>query len=233
MSSNGLDSLDQLGIDESLADRAYQHLIRAILRNELRPGTQLSVPELARRMNVSRSPVREAVQRLIYDRLAEHVIHRGAVVSRIDESGFRELLEVRQLLEGLAARLAATRITPDQLEQLGDTLDAHEAVIAGGDLYRNVELDMRFHSIIRSAARNADLDAMLERTQSRAHLSLHTLWRGPRDPQAMLAEHRAVHSALASGDPDRAEAAAQGHIQGLRDRVASLAVRRAAAGAGQ
>jgi DNA-binding GntR family transcriptional regulator len=233
MTTDGLDSLYGLEGAESLADRAHRHLIRAILRNELQPGTALSVPELARRMNVSRSPVREAVQRLIYDGLAEHVMHRGAVVSRIDQNGFRDLLEVRQLLEGLAARLAAQRITPDGIDLLGETLAEHEVVITTDDLYRNVELDTRFHSIIRAAAGNDDLDAMLERTQSRAHLSLHTLWRGPRDPQAMLAEHRAVYTAIAAGDPELAEAAAHAHIQGLRDRVAARAAHTAPAGAGE
>jgi DNA-binding GntR family transcriptional regulator len=217
----GLEGLEQIASGESLADRAYQHLVRAILRNELRPGTPLSVPELARRMNVSRSPVREAVQRLIHDGLAEHVMHRGAVVTRIDPSSFHDLLEVRQLLEGLAARLAAERISPEEVEQLGATLQEHEVVVAGDDLFANVELDVRFHSIIRRAAGNHDLDAMLARTQARAHLSLHTLWRGPRDPQAMLDEHRAVYAAIAAGDPAAADAAAQAHIQGLRDRVAA------------
>ncbi len=221
MTTAGLEALEQLPGGESLADRAYQHLVKAILRNELRPGTPLSVPELARRMNVSRSPVREAVQRLIYDGLAEHTMHRGAVITRIDPSGFRDLLEVRQRLEGLAARLAAERITADEIEQLGTTLHEHETVVAGGDLLTNVELDVRFHRTIRSAARNHDLDTMLARTQARAHLSMHTLWRGPRNPQAMLAEHRAVYEAIAAGDADAAEDAAQAHIQGLRDRVAA------------
>lgn len=216
---DGLGALGRLDVGDSLADRAHQHLIQSIFRNELRPGTPLSVPELARRMNVSRSPVREAIQRLIYDGLAEHERHRGAVVSRIDHGSFRSLLEVRELLEGLAARLAAERITPAQLADLDATLDEHERVIGGGELYRNVELDMRFHSIIRAAAGNADLDAMLGRTQSRAHLSLHSLWNAPRDPEAMLHEHRRVFEAIASGDPHRAEQAAQAHIQGLRERV--------------
>lgn len=215
-------SLGTFGVVESLADRAYSQLFRAILRNELAPGTPLSVPELAQRMSISRSPVREAVQRLIYDGLAEHVLHRGAVVSRIDEAGFHDLLDVRELLEGLAARLAARRIDHDQLDELGTTLAAQEATVSADDWYRSVELDIRFHAIIRTAACNVDLDTMLGRTQSRAHLSLHTLWQGPRDPHAMLAEHRAIYEAIAVADSDLAEEKAKDHIRGLRARVAAF-----------
>jgi DNA-binding GntR family transcriptional regulator len=156
---------------------------------------------------------------LIYDGLAEHAMHRGAVVTSIDPSGFSDLLEVRQLLEGLAARLAAERITKAAIDELGATLREHATVVAGGDLYANVELDVRFHTIIRAAAGNHDLDAMLARTMCRAHLSLHTLWRGPRDPQAMLSEHRAIYAAIAARDAAAAEAAAHAHIEGLRHRV--------------
>jgi DNA-binding GntR family transcriptional regulator len=230
--TDGLEGLYVLNGRESLADLAYQHLVRAILRTDLRPGTPLSVPELARRMNVSRSPVREAVQRLIYDGLAEHVPHRGAVVVSIDDQSFRDLLDVRQRLEGLAARLAAERIQPSGLDALAETLAEHERVV-GDDLYRNVELDMRFHALIRAAAANADLDTMLARTQTRAHLSLHKMWRGSRDPQAMLAEHRAVFDALAAGDADAAERAAKRHIIGLRQRVERSAAEQRTAGVGE
>jgi DNA-binding GntR family transcriptional regulator len=231
--TDGLQGLYGLRERQSLADLAYQRLIRAIMRNDLSPGTPLSVPELARRLNVSRSPVREAVQRLIYDGLAEHVPHRGAVVVSIDEQSFRDLLDVRHRLEGLAARLAAERIRRSELDALAETLAEHESVVAGEDVYRNVEHDMRFHELIRAAAANADLDKMLARTQSRAHLSLHRLWRGSRDPKAMLAEHRAVFDAIAAGDADAAEWAAERHIVGLRQRVEGAAAEQRAMGVGE
>ena len=96
--------LDPLQPDELLADRAYRELSRAIITGRIEPGTRLSVPELARQLDISRSPVREAVQRLIYDGLAENRGRRGAIVAMIDPRDFLSLLEVRQLLEGFAAR---------------------------------------------------------------------------------------------------------------------------------
>ena len=120
-----IDELQALEPGDLLADRAYRQLSRAILRNQLVAGTPLSVPELARRLNISRSPVREAVQRLIYDGLAANVPHRGAIVSEIKPDDFRGLLEVRQVLEGLAARLATERATDDDLRSLNDVLEDH------------------------------------------------------------------------------------------------------------
>ena len=119
------------------------------------------MPELARRLNISRSPVREAVQRLIYDGLAANVPHRGAIVSELKPDDFRGLLEVRQALEGLAARLATERATDEQLRSLRAVLDEHAVVVESGDEDANVELDTRFHSIIREAAGNPELSTIL------------------------------------------------------------------------
>jgi DNA-binding GntR family transcriptional regulator len=173
-------------------------------------------------MNISRSPVREAVQRLIYEGLAEHLPHKGAVVSRVGTGDFCLLLEVRELLEGLAARRAATRMTVDDLDHLSEVLNAHETVVDSGDDVANVEYDIAFHRAIRDVAGNPHLQTTLTRIQSRAHLSLYTLWRGGRNPRFALEEHRDIYDALVARDPDRSEAMARRHIQRLRSRVPGL-----------
>ena len=216
-------SLTLIEAGDLLADRAHSQLSTAILRNELPPGTSLSVPELARRLGISRSPVREAVQRLIWDGLADYRGRRGTVVVSIDLNGFLGLLDVREVLEALAARLAAERGTADErqalraihkeLEALGSEASG-EADFAG--------IDMRFHAAIREMARNADLYASLARSQGRAHLSLNTLWQGDRNVRATQLEHAAICDAIIDGDGDRAQEAARTHIANLRDRVTAL-----------
>jgi DNA-binding GntR family transcriptional regulator len=218
-----VDELQALEPGDLLADRAYRQLSRAILRNQLAAGTPLSVPELARRLNISRSPVREAVQRLIYDGLAANVPHRGAVVSEIKPDDFRELLEVRQVLEGLAARLATERATDDDLCSLRVVLDDHARLHEPSDEPANVELDTRFHTIIREAAGNKDLSTILGRIQGRAHLSRFTLWRARRNTQEALAEHRAIFDAMVARDAGAAERAARQHISNLIQRVDAAA----------
>ena len=214
-----VDELQAIGPGDLLADRAYRQLSRAILRNQLVAGDPLSVPELARRLNISRSPVREAVQRLIYDGLAANVPHRGAIVSELKPDDFRGLLEVRQALEGLAARLATERATNEQLRSLQAVLDEHALVVDSGDEPANVELDTRFHSIIREAAANTELSTILARIQGRAHLSRFTLWRAKRNTRDALNEHQAIFAAMVAHDADAAERAARQHISNLLGRV--------------
>jgi DNA-binding GntR family transcriptional regulator len=223
-----VDELQALEPGDLLADRAYHRLSRAILASQLPAGTPLSVPELAQRLHISRSPVREAVQRLIYDGLAVSVPYRGAVVSEIKPDDFRALLEVRDVLEGLAARLATLRATEEDLCSLRAVLDEHARVVDSGDDAANVELDTRFHLIIREIAGNADLSTILGRIQGRAHLSRFTLWRAQRNTSDALDEHRAIFAAMTARDAEGAEQAARRHIANLIARVDDSARARAA-----
>jgi DNA-binding GntR family transcriptional regulator len=214
--------LDPLQPDELLADRAYREMSRAIITGRIESGTRLSVPELARQLDISRSPVREAVQRLIYEGLAENRGRRGAVVASIDPRDFLSLLEVRQLLEGFAARKAAVDPSDEDVSALRGVVEAHRRQIEKGELEEitHVEFDQAFHSALRDMAANEDLTAILGRMQGRAHLSFATLWREPFRPEHALQEHEAILAAVAAGDPDAAEAAACAHIDAVRQRYA-------------
>lgn len=205
----------------SLADAAYGQLSEAILRNELSPGTSLSVPELSRRLGISRSPVREAVLRLIHDGLADYQGRRGTYVSSIQMVDFVALLEVREVLEGLAARKAAERALPDELRVLDGLHQEFLALDPEGteEEATFVELDMAFHSLIRSMAKNRELSDMLTKSQARAHLSMHSLWSGSRNVAAVQAEHSELCASILACDAERADAAARRHIRGLRQRV--------------
>lgn len=219
-------SLDRLEPGDQLAERTYQAVKAAILENRLPPGTSLSVPELARQLAVSRSPVREAVQRLIYDGLASHIPHRGAQVSSVDIEDLRQLSVVREQLEGLAARLATERLDLDSLTVLRQILDEHEEVVASeADNAAHIDLDIRFHRKVREIAGNAHLTATLEPIAGRAHFALHSLWRSPDAPRLALDEHRRVVDAMATGDPEQAALAARQHVSRLRVRLAQATQR--------
>ncbi|GAA2595188.1 GntR family transcriptional regulator [Actinomadura fulvescens] len=219
-------SVQRVAAGSLLAERAYDELRAAILENRLPPGTALSVPALADRMSISRSPVREAVQRLIHDGLATHVPHRGAEVSSVDIEDLRQLYVVRESLEGLAARLATERLDVAALTRLEEILAAHERVLAeGGGEGAHIQQDMRFHQVIRNLSGNTHLIDILDQLQGRAHLGLHTLWRHPHAPRLALEEHRKVYEAMAAGDPDAAERAARNHVTRLRVRLSQATER--------
>lgn len=200
-----------------LADAAHAHLSEAILRNELAPGAPLSVPDLSRQLNISRSPVREAVQRLVHDGLADYRGRSGTFVSSIDVGDFVALLEVREVLEGLAAQLASQRATGAQLAEFSEVNRGFSQLEPGDSA--SVELDMAFHQLIREMAANEELGTVLGRAQARAHLSMHTLWSGSRNVEAVQAEHSAICAAIIARDGHAADAAARSHIAGLRHRV--------------
>jgi DNA-binding GntR family transcriptional regulator len=206
-----------------LADRAYERLRDAILSNRLPPGTQLSVPELARQLSVSRSPVREAVQRLIYEGLAIHVPYRGGEVCIVQVEDLRQLYVVREVLEGLAARLATDRIDAAGLTKLRVIIAAHEEVVTSGDGRAHIELDMTYHRLIRETAGNEHLSTILKRIEGKAHLALHHVWRGEDGPRLALEEHKEILDRMAAGDPDGAERAARAHIARLSVRLAQNA----------
>ncbi|WP_328325255.1 MULTISPECIES: GntR family transcriptional regulator [unclassified Streptomyces] len=203
-----------------LADRAYEELKGAVLANRLRPGDALSVPALATQLGISRSPVREAVQRLIHDGLATHIAHRGAVVATVDVEDVRRLYVLREVMEGLAARLATERLDATRVSELRDLLERHEQVVAAGDDEQaHTEMDMAYHRLIREVADNAHLTSALDTVQGKAHLALHALWRSPRAPRLAVEEHRRIFEAMTAGDPDAAELAARDHIRRLRIRL--------------
>lgn len=221
-----------IGRADLLAERAYQELKNSILSFRLTPGTRLSVLELSERMGLSRSPVREAVQRLIHDGLATNVPYRGAEVSKVDLADLRQLYMVREQLEGLAARLATEALDAKRMERLEWILDQHAAVLeTGGEQdgasgeQTHVELDMEFHRITREAADNAHLTSMLDNLQGKSHLAVHSLWRSGNASQLALAEHRRIYEAMVAGDPEQAEKAAREHIARLRVRLSQAVVR--------
>ena len=114
----------------SLTAQVHERLRAEILGGTIAPGAHLSVPSIARRLGVSRTPVREALFRLEQDGLVRSLPHRGVVVLTPDPADLRELFEVREALEGMAARVAASHALPGEVSALRDHVDRHAQVVA-------------------------------------------------------------------------------------------------------
>lgn len=201
-------------------DAIYSRLREEIIAGQLPPRSRLSVPALAERLHVSRSPVRDAIVRLIQDRLATEEPRRGAVVTLVGPRELATIYEVREVLEGLAARLAIECAGRRLVDALRDTMHTHERAVAEGDMFRHMECDMHFHALIREAAGNPELKRMLDEIQTQVRLAMQTtvVTGGPR---RALEDHRAILAAFEDSDPVAAEQAARAHIARLR--VALLA----------
>ncbi|GGK50066.1 GntR family transcriptional regulator [Nocardia camponoti] len=203
-----------------LGESVYRQLRQLILSRELAPGQSLSVPALATRLGVSRSPVREAVQQLIYEGLAVSVPHAGAKVATVDAARVRDVFAVRAVLDGLAASAAATRVTEGDLDKLAMILAAQEANLDGGtDAARDAALDVEFHTFIREASGNVCVVDELSRLEVQAHLYRGDLWCSARNRRVALREHRRIVEALESGDSASARVAAEAHVHGLLTRL--------------
>lgn len=205
-----------------LAAQAYATLKQAIITHELPPGTRLSVPMLAERLGVSRSPAREAIARITHEGLAHFEPNRGAVVANVDHTSLGEIYEVREVLEGLAARLAAVNITATEIAELRSLLDDHAAAVEADDVEHHYEIDMRFHRRIHEIGGNGLLTSQLELLQQQVRLAMYTTHRSPGGMPQAVAEHGRIVDSLESRDPVLAEAAGRSHISRLlRDLAAA------------
>ncbi|UWP87494.1 GntR family transcriptional regulator [Dactylosporangium fulvum] len=200
-----------------LADKAYQWIKDQILARELVPGQRLSVPAIAEELDLSRSPVREAVQRLVQEGLSEERPHKGAVVASVDVLELVDLYEVRAALEGLSAQRAVRARDAMLLEELTAIHRDHRAAANDGRLADVIRADMLFHGRIAAAAGNAQLVRSLAPLLQRMSLAMLA---GEQERTAeALSEHEAVIEAIRAGEPERARDSMTDHLERVRTRL--------------
>jgi DNA-binding GntR family transcriptional regulator len=194
---------------ESPERDVYQLILDAVDAGELPAGTRLVETELAERFGVSRTPVREALKRLEAQGVAA-AEGRRMVVATLDHDQLGELYEVRAVVEGLAARLAARHAAPEEIAVLRAMVDADRALVdRPGELSR---ANKRFHRQLHRASHNRYLNQMLQgMRRSLALLSSTTLAVPGRGAESVV-EHDAIIRAIEARDEDGAELAARRHI---------------------
>jgi DNA-binding GntR family transcriptional regulator len=205
----------------SLRDRAYDDIRDAILNGALNPGDRIKERVVAEQMGISTTPVKEALRRLEQEGLIVSQPHRGAVVGPLVSTPEPEILELRADLEGLAARLAAGKMTPPGKADLREQMHAAEranALAAESDGEVLVEATQRFHALIHEGAGNSFILRFLEtlapfdRTIRRRAILNPTEW------QQDAAEHVAIVDAIDAGDGPEAERVMHEHIRRVVDR---------------
>lgn len=188
---------------------AYDLLLEAIDQGEFRPGDRLVESELAERFGVSRTPIREALQRLETQAVLARD-GRSLVVSSLDHDQLGELYVVRAELEALAARLAAQHAAPEEIRVLWDMIRKDRVLIDRPEALSRS--NKRFHRQIHLASHNRYLVQQLEMVhRSMALMATTSLAAEGRGTRA-LAEHEAVVTAVEARDPEAADAAIRAHI---------------------
>jgi DNA-binding GntR family transcriptional regulator len=192
----------------SLADKAYHEIRGLIVSLELAPGALIDERELIERLEIGRTPVREALRRLAHERLVEVYPRRGMFVTGVDVRELARLSEVRELLEPEAARLAAERATDADRELLADLLTELDA--GASEL---MDLDERIHRAVYRASHNDLLEATLEQY----YVLALRIWSMALDRAHELEEaveaHRALLEAIRDGDGERAADTMRAHVQ--------------------
>ncbi len=200
----------------SLADRAYNALVTGITQLKYPPGSVLGEKALVEDLNIGRTPIREALQRLALEGLVVHQLNRGMFVSEITYKDVQEIYEFRSLIDGYACRLAAERATAEQAKSLYLNHLELLAATQDNDIDRYVLADREFYSVLSEACGNSFIAETIPRIFN-LHLRLWFFISSKRGNWHSIAEShevmtKAVAEAIKQKDPDQAEFAMKSYV---------------------
>jgi len=212
-------------VARSQSEEAYLRIRDRIVCLDMPPGSVVEEGRLRDELEIGRTPIREALQRLAWENLVRSVPHRGTFVTDVNITDLARITEVRVVLEGHAARLAAERRGPRDREAIAYLLERVDTVELTNQR-ELMELDQEVHRQVYRSARNSFLEGTLERY---FNLSLR-LWflvldRGVRLREA-VEEHRELLRAVLAGDGDRAEQCMRRHVTGFESEIRKVLVER-------
>lgn len=204
----------------SKSEKVYKILQDDIIERRLLPGQRLVERELIEKLGVSKTPVREALARLKKDGLVKGTLHQSIVVSRILHKDAVEIYDMREVLEGLAARGAAEKITPEKAKEIHSIIQLSEECIKKNNLKEYASLDLQFHNLIWIISENKRLCELIKRLYYQARILMSTSMTLPeRGVRVSLNEHKKIVKEIVNRNPDLAEKMAKEHIKKTRKAV--------------
>ena len=202
-----------------LRDVVFNTLRRAILRGELKPGERLMEIQLANKLGVSRTPIREAIRKLELEGLVLMIPRKGAEVAEITEKNLRDVLEVRCALEELAVQLACDRIDGKRMQELLGAAAHFRDILGKADITELGEADEAFHDVIFQATDNQRLIQLLNNLREQMYrYRIEYLKKKECYPQ-LLEEHAAIIQAIREHDKAKATEITMQHINNQVDTV--------------
>jgi DNA-binding GntR family transcriptional regulator len=202
----------------------FERLRRMIIEGEYGPNERLIEEQLAERLGVSRTPIRQALTMLEAEGLVEIAPNRGAMVCSFSVEDVWDIYDLRAVLEGHAARRAASRVGEGELGRLNELADEMEGLVGRfadheEEIRRLVALNQEFHGTIVAASRNRRLGRLLRGTVQIPLMFKAFFWYGPHERTISNHYHRQILRALEAGDADRAETVMREHVYEGRDFV--------------
>lgn len=191
----------------------YNYLRSAIVNEKLKPGDRIVERKIAEKLKVSRTPIREAIRKLEQDGLVSHLPQRGVVVKSLTAKDVWELYTIRSVLEGLAARLATERISPEEIDQLEIIFSQMEKALGADERDFFDELHRNFHRQIVKAAQSPRLEQMVSSMAEYMIIFSRVGYDAPGRRREAISEHRTLLDAIKNGQVEQAEQIAKRHTE--------------------
>lgn len=202
-----------------LREIVFNHLREAIIGGVLKPGQRLMEIQLAEKLGVSRTPVREAIRKLELEGLVVMVARKGAYVADVSLNDVINIFEVRMALEGLASYLATQRMSERELMLLQAKHSEFESCFYKKDVDLKLQKDIEFHDIIYKATRNSRLINMLDNLREQVGRYRKTYMNSYDLAHKVGVEHERILNAIVNRDCEKARECAQQHIESLKNNI--------------
>ena len=202
-----------------LRDVVFQTLRGAILKGDLKPGERLMELQLASKLGVSRTPIREAIRMLEQEGLAVTIPRKGAEVAKMTEKDMEDVLQIRLSLEALAVRLSCENITPAALQELKVAMEDFEEKTKSGQFVEMAKADVKFHEILYKASNNPKLQQLLSNLREQMYRYRVEYLKEEQTRNLLVSEHEELVKAIREGDVQKAQDISFHHLENQRKAI--------------
>ncbi len=205
-----------------LRDVVFQTLRAAILKGELKPGERLMELQLAAKLGVSRTPIREAIRMLEQEGLAVTIPRKGAEVAKMTEKDMEDVLQIRRSLEDLAVRLSCDKISTMELQELRVAMEDFEEKTKTDQVVEIAKADVKFHEILYKASDNPKLLVLLNNLREQMYRYRVEYLKDQTMHPRLIEEHRKMYEALKAKDKERAAYYVEQHLHNQAEAVKKI-----------
>ena len=205
-----------------LRDVVFNTLREAILRGDLEPGERLMELQLASKLGVSRTPIREAIRMLEQEGLAITIPRKGAIVAGMTEKDMQDVLEIREALEELSVQVACDKITEEEIKKLAENKRLFEQSLETKNIKRMAEADVAFHDVIYQATDNPKLVNMLNNLREQMYRYRVEYLKDEENYKELLKEHEAIYDGIVRRDKQAVTSMIRKHISNQVDAVKNI-----------
>ena len=208
-----------------LRDVVFNTLREAILKGDLKPGERLMELQLAAKLGVSRTPIREAIRMLEQEGLAVTTPRKGAEVAKMTLKDMEDVLEIRASLDELASQVATVRITEEQLVRLKERKQDFEISLKSGNVKLIAEADVKFHDVIYEATNNPKLVSMLNNLREQIYRYRIEYLKDTEKYPTLIKEHEEIYQSLLAHNEEEALKATIVHVENQAEAVKEVIIR--------